>query len=225
MIVTGHVEKRDPSTRTITAPSASAGMSDDAREIVFAHDERATPAVAVKNVVLQSSLAELKVHGFYERYVQAMEPATLDALLSSIGPGWIPIELALAHYKACDNMVLSAEESSRVGSGVGARLQQTSLISTAKRTRSTDFDLWQGMPQLQRIWSRLYQGGSTQVVKLGPREMLLECRKYRLDRFQYFRRGQVAAFQAVFESMGTDSMVRIMSYSAQREETVYRVSW
>ena len=223
MIVALPVDKREPTTRTFSAPAASAG--EDSREIVFPHDERATPVVAVKNVVLQSSLAELKAHGFYARYEQAMEPAKLQALLSSIGPGWIPVELALAHYKACDSLVLTPEESNRVGGGVGARLQQTSLVSPAKRMRDADFDLWQGMGQLHRIWSRLYQGGSTQVVRLGPREMLVECRKYRVDRFEYFRRAQMAAFRAVFDAMGSSSTVRLLSYSSAREETVYRVTW
>lgn len=217
------MSKREPTTRTFTAPAA--GVGDERREIVFAHDERATPVVAVKNVVLQSSLAELRAHGFYARYERAMEPGNLQTLLSSLAPGWIAIELALAHYKACDSLVLTTEESNLVGSGVGARLQQTSLVSPAKRTREADFDLWQGMANLHRIWSRLYQGGSAQVVKVGAREMLLECRKYRLDRFDYFRRAQMAAFRAMFDSMGASSSVKLVSYSAAREESIYRVTW
>jgi hypothetical protein len=103
---------------------------------------------------VQSSLAQLKVHGFYERYVNCIAPDT-EELLSLMGPGWIPVALALAHYRACEDMQLSDAELSLIGSAVGERLQDATLVSSAKKSRDEDFDPWQIEAQLHRMWRRL----------------------------------------------------------------------
>src|ERR1700748_3529222 len=92
-------------------------------EVLVAHDPNAGDVTEVRNLVVQSSITELKQHGFYERYQKCIAPDALEDLLSRVAPGWIPVELVIAHYQACEDMNLSNEELNSMGSSVGDRLQ------------------------------------------------------------------------------------------------------
>lgn len=98
----------------------------------------------------------------------------LEDILARLDPGWLPVELAVAHYQALDPLNLSLEQIDTLAKNVGERIQNTVLVSAAKRTRDSDFDIWSEAPSFHRMWSRLYQGGSVQIRKLGPRQQLNE---------------------------------------------------
>jgi hypothetical protein len=150
----------------------------------------------------------------------------LEELLGSLGPGWIPIELADAHYAACDKLSLTDEELSRLGRRVGDRVQEKALVSSAKRSAPIDYDHWALIGQLHRVWARIYQGGSVQAVKLGPKAMLLELRSFVLTRHRYYRHAKLAAICAAYVAVGAQlEVTRIVSYSAARDELVLRLSW
>ena len=81
------------------------------------------PVTAVRNALLQSSLAEVREHGYFERYAQPIPADALQELSSNLGPGWVSIDLAHAHYAACDGMKLGADELDRIGESVGKRVR------------------------------------------------------------------------------------------------------
>jgi len=196
------------------------------REIVIPHDPAAGPLTAVRNVMIQASLSELKAHGHYERYARLIDPSTLEQLLASVAPSWIPVDLALAHYAACERLSLTSDEFAAMGGGVGDRVQDTVLVSHAKKVRETNFDLWAAVDSLHRMWPRVFQGGSVQIVKVGPKEKLLEQRGFVLNRFYYYRQSHVAALCATYAALGTHvTSARVVSYSQSRDEMVVRVAW
>jgi hypothetical protein len=197
----------------------------DEREILMPYEPDAGSLTAVKNVLLQSSLAELKAHGHYERYASLIEPQILEQLLASLGPGWVPVELALAHYEACDNLMLTPEQFALMGQGVGTRVKDAVLISLAKKVREANYDLWLSVGPLNRMWPRLFQGGSVQVSKVGPKAQLIEQKGYVLNRYHYYRQSHISAVRATYDALGATSTVKLLSYSAARDEMVVHVSW
>ena len=203
--------------------------SDESRpgyEIVIPHDPTRGKLTAVRNVVIQSSLAQLQANGFYERYAKLIASDVLDQLRSDLSPGWIPIELALAHYQACEDLRLSISEITALGLRVGDRLQETSLVSPAKKLRDAGVDLWAEVKALQRMRERLYNGGSGQIVKIGPKEMLVEYRGFVLSRFHYHRHAQIAVLRAAYSSVGARiTQLKAVHYSEPRDEVTYRVCW
>jgi hypothetical protein len=83
------------------------------REIIFPHDPTRGPVTAVRNVLLQTSLDELKAKGHYDRYVQLIAPEMLEQIQTFLAPGWVPIEIAHAHYAACERLGLTSEQTDR----------------------------------------------------------------------------------------------------------------
>lgn len=196
------------------------------REIVIPYVPASGPVTAVRNIVIQSSLAQLRDAGQYERYVALVPSDVLADLLSRLGPGWIPVELALAHYQACEGLSMTDGELAASGMAVGNRLQDSILVSSSKKVRDEDFDLWSSMHQLHRMWPRLYQGGSVQVVKFGPKDQLLEQRGFPMNRFRYFRLAQIKALAAAYAALGAQfSRLEIDHYDPLRGEVVYRLCW
>ena len=196
------------------------------REIVFPFDKDIQPCTAVRNVVIQSSLQQLQDNGYYDRYLKLIDPKLLEELMSSFAPGWTPIDLAHGHYSACEKLSLTQEEITKLGKRIGSRLQETALVSSAKRTRDADFDLWTAAGALYRMFPRLYQGGSCQVTKLGPKDKLIEFRSFALSRHRYYRLAQLAGIVSAYEALGVHiETAKIASYNPTRDELAFRISW
>lgn len=220
----GNFSRTEVANATDSRPEAS--LTPEGREIVFPHERDIKPCTAVRNVVIQSSLAQLQDAGYYERYLKLIDPQRLQELLSSLAPGWTPIDLAHAHYGACDKLGLGQEEVQKLGQRIGSRLQETALVSAAKRNRDADFDLWTAAGALYRMWARLYQGGSCQVIKLGPKEKLVELRAFALSRHRYYRYAQLAGIGAAYEALGVKiETLKIVSYNPAHDELSFRLTW
>lgn len=195
-------------------------------EIIIPHEREVRPTTAVKYALLHSSLKKLEELGFLHRYMQLADPQVVEQVRSGLPSAWAAIELAHAHYGACDELALSADELSRIGWWVGDSVQATMLVSTAKKTRAADFEVWSAVGQLHRMWARLYQGGSVQVVKLGPKKKLLEIKGFTLNRHRYFRHAQLAALAATYAAVGNQvDSVKIVHYHGATDELQIGISW
>jgi hypothetical protein len=199
----------------------------EGREIVISHALGAGPVTAVRNVLIQASLTQLQDNGYYARYTKVLDKEVLQLLLASIGPGWTPLTLADAHYAACDAMNLSSEEILKMGTRVGGRVQETLLVSASRAPPRADFDLWaEAVAPLNRVWPRLYQGGSVQIVKLGPKIEQVEFRGFGLVRHRYYRHATASAMSATHAAMGAlIESAKIISYDAALGELAIRLSW
>jgi hypothetical protein len=64
-----------------------------------------------RSTLLLGSVASLRAAGLFEAY-EAVAPAeVLAAVGSSVAGMWIPIDVAVAHYIACDGLGLSSESA------------------------------------------------------------------------------------------------------------------
>ena len=151
---------------------------------------------AVRSTLLQSSLNTLRQRGHFERYLMVMEPRYRESILGSLAPEWLPIDVAMAHYAACDALQMSAGELHEIGEEVGNRIQGTFLGTIVRRARVMGLTPWIPLAQIGRLWERLFEGGAPALLKVGPKDALIDLRNLRLAQFAYFR----AAFCGVLAS-------------------------
>jgi hypothetical protein len=176
--------------------------------------------------VLQSSLAQIKASAHYARYSALLDPAVVEHIVSNLPMSWSPMELASAHYQACEDLMLSAKQVMDLAHGSSDQLSKTTLSSTVKRPYDPTVDVWTVMGALHRQWARLFQGGSIQVMKLGPRDMLFEQRAFVLPRYRYYQQAQLSAVKVGFEAVGARiATLKIVSYSADRDELLVHAGW
>jgi hypothetical protein len=146
------------------------------------------PASSVRTTLISSSLRSLRAHGHFDRYARALPREHHEAVLRSLGPSWLPIEHAVAHYTACDALGLGQDELNAIGSEVGERIQGTFMGTLAKTMTTLGVTPWLPFGQFQRLWDRVFQGGGVAVYRLGPSAARVEIRSVCLARIEYFRR-------------------------------------
>ena len=158
--------------------------------IVIKHDLSRGPATAVKAMLLHFSLAQIKQQGHLDRYVGFMGEDKLKMLQGQSATAWVPVQLVLDHYQACDQLDLTVTQARKVASNVGADIKRRNDSVNEKSARPEEnFDLWTEVMAMHRMWGRLYRGGSVQVAKLGDNGWRFEQRGFPMNRFAYFRNG------------------------------------
>lgn len=185
------------------------------REILIPHDPTRGPFKAVRRVLIHSSIDELKQAGAFPRYRLLIDDVAFAAITEAIGPGWLSAELALAHYNACDALDLDEAVITQLGAHAGAKIQSTLLVSNAKREPGrSEHSPWESLGAFWRMGRRLYEGSSSQYVKLGPSELLIETIGNPLFGTRYYQLAHVGFLAAAFSTFG----VHAQAHGAYRRE-------
>lgn len=198
------------------------------REIVIAHDKSRGPLVAVRRMLVHSSIAELKQFGLYERYVAVIEPDALEQILELIGPGWMPIELALKHYGACDRLGLTQEEIHAAGLRAGDKMSAALLVGGAQGTAAsgTDRSPWEVIGAFSRMGRRIHEGGSAQYVKLAYNRLQIEHEGNVLFSLDYYRVAHAGFLKQSFDNLGMDiTSCTFTAYRPDKAQIEYRLTW
>jgi hypothetical protein len=200
--------------------------SSDLREIIIPHHTPLTPTTGVRSTLVQSSLATLKTLGFYTRYLEVVSPQYREAILGSIAPAWLPVEVALAHYQACDDLKLSQQELITIGETVGDRMQGPFMETLTRAARGMGVTPWLLLKRFDVLWDRLMQGGSIELTKVGPKDLMIEIRSARLPRYAYFRTAFCGVVRAGYKYVGVrTAYVRAAQWDATNDRFVMRAAW
>jgi hypothetical protein len=179
----------------------------------------------IRSTVLISSRAALQAAGRFEAYEAHFSPAQRTELTHAIAGTWLPFELAFAHYSACEALALPESEQIRMGRKTGDRVNGTLLGTIARLARSAGVTPWTLIEQLPRFWSRGFDGGEVQQVRLGPKEARITIAEQPLLRFRYFRYGLAGTAEMQLSPFCTRAFVRVEGFDARSFATAYRYQW
>jgi hypothetical protein len=145
--------------------------------------------VHVRGALLVSSLQALREFGYFESYSANLPAEQREAILFCVANSWLPLELAMTHYGACDAMGLSDNELESVGAAVSQRIMGTFLGTMLRSGRSMGAtpSPWIPLRQYGRICDRLLEGGHHRVTEVGPKDALVETSGVPMFRYRYFR--------------------------------------
>lgn len=175
----------------------------------------------VRGALIASSLQTLRELGFYERYLGKLPERYREQVLYSVASSWLPLEVAEAHYQACDDLALDDADIIRIGEAVSKRIMGTFLgtLMRTGRTFGAAPTPWLVLTQYHRVCERILDGGKYLVIEQGPKDALIQTRGLPLFRSRYFRTATIGMFRggvAVFsktcfarelpEKSGTDAM-------------------
>jgi hypothetical protein len=171
-------------------------------------------------------VASLRQRGHFERWLALVDPLHRATIVESLAPSWMPIEVAIAHYAACEALDLSHAEQVAMGGAVGDRIQGSFLTTLMKSARAAGYNPLVLLSQFDRLYARLYQGGSVQLTQTGPKDAEVEVRGMQTTRFPYFR----IAFTGVVRAGILFSGVRVGyvkqgTYGAASDTLVMHASW
>jgi hypothetical protein len=157
--------------------------------IVDFTSSRDTPASHARSTLITTSIQAIRARGRFDAYERGLPAELRQAILTVVAGVWLEMDLAVAHYAACDALGLSPQEQFAIGSEVGDRVQGTMLGMIVRTAKDAELSPWTALTQCARLYERLFQGGSIKLTKLGAKDGRMEIVNNRLFAFSYFRNG------------------------------------
>lgn len=197
-----------------------------ALEILVPHVPNITAVTHLRSTLLQSSLHALRERGHFDAWSAAIGPDHRATILEAVGPAWLPLEVGISHYQACDDLALPQQELQAIGQAVGSRVRATFLNTVTKTMNQTGVSLWTFVPQFGRLWGRLFMGGSAMIAKAGPKDVQLDLRGLSLTRFAYFRHAFGGLVRAALLVLGArTAYINVVRFQQATHEFVLQAAW
>jgi hypothetical protein len=136
---------------------------------------------------LTASQVTLRERGLGERYEAALAPEFRAQILGAVPGVWLPMEVARAHYTACDTLGLSTDVMVEIGKNATLRANATSLAFISRMAKTVGVTPWTVLAQTPRLWAATCDDGAVGVQRLGPKEARVEIVGYPLAGLTYNR--------------------------------------
>jgi hypothetical protein len=184
-------------------------------------------AAEVRSTWLAASLEALDRHGHLERYRQVLPAPFHDLLLDGVVAGtWLPAEVAVAHYAACEALELTALEQLELGMEVGAFAERSFIGCAATQlARGMGVNPWTVLEAMPKLWSRMWRGGELTVHKVGPKDAQLEIRGWPLASYAYTRLACRGLITSLTRPVATTVYVSEHEKLCKGGILAYRIAW
>ncbi len=174
---------------------------------------------------LTASQATIRGKGLGEKYEAALDPKHRDAVLAAVPGVWLPIEVAAAHYRACDTLGLPDSELVEVGRLAMRRANATTLAFVSRVAQGAGVTPWVALSHVQRFWSQTCDDGAIAVAKLGPKEARVEVVGYGLAGIRYNRVTFRGILLGSVELFCQKAYVKELTSQCDARTLVLRLSW
>jgi hypothetical protein len=182
-------------------------------------------ATQFRSTWLTSSLRALREHRRFDEYMALLPPHHRPAVTDSVAGVWLPIEVAMAHYDACDALHFSPAELFAIGREVHTTAQASVLGTLTKLAVGAGATPWTAMGQYQRLWDRVWVGGGVGVFKLGPKEARVEIVGWPCSRYTYIRHAMRGVMAGMLELFCTKAYVSEVPRLCTSTTLAFRCAW
>jgi hypothetical protein len=196
-------------------------------ELLLDYPKALEPVTAIRSTLLTSSLTALRERGLFERYDALQTSPHRQKILNLIAGEWLPLDVALAHYRACDALGLSESEQVAMGKDVSRRIHETFLNLVVKAARGVGMTPWILLPRGNNMLGRLCIGGGIRVWKVGPKSVRIELARLPHLAVPYVRNGLVGLYAAAVELLASNVTVRVVKGESfdTAQLLVLRIDW
>jgi hypothetical protein len=174
---------------------------------------------------LTASQATIRLRGLGEAYEAALDPSYRAAVLSTVPGVWLPMDVAAAHYLACDKLGLPEAELVEIGRLAMRRANATALAFVSHMAQGAGLTPWTVLSQVQRFWSATCDDGCIGVARLGPKEARMEVVGYPLAGLHYNRITFRGIVLGCVELFCQKAYVKEISKLCDRRTLALRVQW
>ncbi|MGO8996890.1 MAG: hypothetical protein ACLQVI_26550 [Polyangiaceae bacterium] len=186
---------------------------------------RVPPATHFRSTWLSSSLSALRERKHYDRYLTLLPAEHRAAILETVAGVWLPTEVCMAHYRACDALDLGKREAWEIGVEVTRKVHGTSLALAFRLAKQAGVTPWTILAQVPRLWERVWQGGGIAIYEVGPKEAILEAIQWRAASIPYVRYTTPAVVHGVVELFCTKAYVTEVRSMMSPTSIGLRLQW
>jgi len=183
------------------------------------------PVTHFRSAWLHSSLRSLRTQGLFDRYLSLLPPRLHETVLGSAIGVWLPVDIGLAHYTACEQLNLDASLQIAIGAEVAQRVHGTILSIAVKLVHEAGATPWTVLGQFGKLWGYIWQGGAAGVFKLGPKEARLEVVGWPCAKFGYCKNGVLGVTQGLIQLFCSKVYVRDVPRLCTSTSLGYRIAW
>jgi hypothetical protein len=203
------------------APAAAAWEETDA----LVEARAAGPRLRhVRSTMVCSGLVELRARGLFDAYMRVLDPAAAPILLEAVAGAWLPLAVSTAHFVACDAVVPNTV-AFEIGGASFRRVQHSALATVAKLATVAGASPWTVLATYGRLWSRIFDGGTVGVTKVGPKEAIIDHKDVPLARLSYFRNALRGANDGGLRLFASTVFVREQTQHTTNTSVRYRAAW
>jgi len=183
-------------------------------------------ATEVRSTLIASSIASLRKHLLYDRYESLLPPEHREIVLSTVAGVWLPMDVARAHYEACELLGLSMHEQVGIGMEVSAKIHETFLGTVLRMAKQAGVTPWVLLSRGHQMYSRLFRGGGgIRVIQWGPKEARADIRGVPLFAIPYFRNAARGIYHAAVSLFCMQAYVQEIQREATPTRVALKVSW
>jgi hypothetical protein len=199
----------------------------DAEEFLpLRHGTGPTPAVTeVRSTLIVSAIQTFRARGLHAQYLETLGPDLRERIVSLIAGQWIPVDLAIEHYRAADGLGFDSATIDAIGADVADRVSKSSLSIMVKMSKSVGVTPWTALANAHRLNDINWRGGDVRVWKLGPKDARFDWHGQPCAQVPYFVISFGGFLRALTSLFCTKAYTRVQSDRCSPTSISYRLSW
>lgn len=174
---------------------------------------------------ITASQATLRGKGLFDAYRAALDPLHRDALLVVVAGIWLPMDVARAHYAACDTLNLPDDELVEIGRLAMRRANATTLSFITRLAKNAGVTPWTVLAQTPRIMAQTIDDGAVAIAKMGPKDARVEILGYPLASLRYNRITMRGILQGAIELFCRKAYSRELPELCDHHSLGIHLSW
>ena len=206
-----------------------AGRRDSEGEVVYPFSgprERLGVATQIRTTLMVSSINSLRKRGSFDEYMRLLPSKHHMTIASMIAGQWLPMDVGVAHYQACNDLGISQPEVVAIGREVGDRIHGTFLATMVRMAGQVGVTPWTGLSFVSRLYDRLFQGGGgVQVLKFGPKDARVEFVGMGVAAVPYYRIAMTGVFEVGLDLFCRKTYVTDVGAEASSTFAAVHIAW
>ena len=191
----------------------------------IAPKDRIKPTTMFRSTWLTSSMRALRDRNLEKAYFARLPAKYHESVANSVAGVWLPIEVAEAHYEACDSLQLPLSDILEIGKTVTRFAHKTSYSFALRLVTDAGVTPWACFAIQRRLWSQVWVGGDVATCKLGPKEARVEVVGWPCARFAYCRVAIRGVLIGQTELFCTKAYAYEIPALCTPTSLAYRVAW
>lgn len=181
----------------------------------------------LRGSVLVACFHALRVSSHYEKYLTYLPPAIREELVNTLAMSWVAGEHFSAHCAAIDALGLTARDHGELGRIIAEQMGSSSLSSLWRGAQSMGVGSgWWALKQVDRLWPRMYRGGSCAVLQVGPKDAIFESHGLPMFTSPFYRAAYHGFMANVGKLLGSTCYVKQVSPRAPHPQRMaFSFSW
>lgn len=183
------------------------------------------PITQARSTIIVAGIQTLRAHNLFSQYLTILTPGLREELLGLVAGMWIPIDLALEHYRAADRLNIDPSTIEAIGGEVADRTYKSWLAPLLLRAKRADSTPWDTFAMAHENNDLTWKGGDTQILKEGPKQALYEWVGQPLASVPYFVRSFSAFMRALLNVSADRVYQRLVTERCSPTAICLRFTW